>query len=183
MQRAVCPEESGKILAIFFKFTYAVLMTHLTLETLPLWRQAQREQGRRLILTNGCFDILHIGHVRYLQAAREHGDLLLVGVNADVSVRALKGETRPINQEQDRAELLRALRCVDATFIFSEHTADALIEAVVPDAYIKAGDYTRENLPETPTLDRLGVEILFMPFVAGYSTTRTLAKAQDAPKP
>lgn len=153
-------------------------MTSLTFETLAAWRQTQRQNKKRLILTNGCFDILHIGHVRYLQAARAAGDLLLVGVNADSSVRELKGPTRPVNRDTDRAELLAALRCVDATLIFNERTADALIEAVQPDAYVKAGDYTRENLPETPTLERLGIEIVFMPFVQGYSTTQTLARAQ-----
>lgn len=153
-------------------------MTCLTFETLTPWRNAQKKNQQRVILTNGCFDILHIGHVRYLQAAREAGDLLLVGVNADGSVRELKGPTRPVNRDQDRAELLAALRCVDATLIFSERTADALIEAVQPDVYVKAGDYTRETLPETPTLDRLGIDIVFMPFVQGYSTTQTLARAQ-----
>ena len=153
-------------------------MTCLTFETLIPWRKTQKTNQRRVILTNGCFDILHIGHVRYLQAARKAGDLLLVGVNADSSVRELKGPTRPVNRDQDRAELLAALRCVDATLIFSERTADALIAAVQPDAYVKAGDYTRETLPETPTLDRLGIEIVFMPFVHGYSTTQTLARAQ-----
>lgn len=157
-------------------------MTCLTFETLKTWRNTQKQNQRRVILTNGCFDILHIGHVRYLQAAREVGDLLLVGVNADSSVRELKGPTRPVNHDQDRAELLAALRCVDATLIFSERTADALIQAVQPDVYVKAGDYTRENLPETPTLDRLGIEIVFMPFIQGYSTTQTLARAQ-APHP
>ncbi len=133
-------------------------------------------QGQRIVLTNGCFDILHIGHVRYLQAARQEGDLLIVGVNSDASVRQLKGPTRPVNTDVDRAELLRALSCVDATFIFSEPTADALIRQVKPDVYVKAGDYSLETLPETPTLQSLDIEIVFMPFVSGYSTTRILER-------
>lgn len=154
-------------------------MICLTPENFLSWREAQQQQQQRIVLTNGCFDILHIGHVRYLQAARQVGDVLLVGVNSDSSVRQLKGPSRPVNHDVDRAELLSALRCVDATLIFSEQTADALIERVQPAVYVKAGDYTRESLPETATLDRLGIEIVFMPFVSGYSTTSTLARAQS----
>lgn len=153
-------------------------MICLTPENFSSWRETQQQQQRRIVLTNGCFDILHIGHVRYLQAARQVGDVLLVGVNSDSSVRQLKGPSRPVNHDVDRAELLSALRCVDATLIFSEQTADALIERVQPAVYVKAGDYTRASLPETATLDRLGIEIVFMPFVSGYSTTSTLARAQ-----
>ena len=141
--------------------------------------QAQRQalKGQRLVLTNGCFDILHVGHVRYLQAARAQGDLLWVGVNSDLSVQRLKGPSRPINREEDRAEVLLALACVDAVTIFSEATADDLIKSVHPDLYIKAGDYTLENLPERETLLRLQITTLFMPFEAGYSTTSILAKS------
>lgn len=153
-------------------------MICLTPENFLDWRETQRQQQRRVVLTNGCFDILHIGHVRYLQAARQVGDVLLVGVNSDTSVCQLKGPSRPVNRDVDRAELLSALRCVDATLIFPEQTADTLIERVQPTVYVKAGDYTRDTLPETATLERLGIDIVFMPFVSGYSTTRTLARAQ-----
>lgn len=144
---------------------------------LPAWCAAHRD--RRLVLTNGCFDILHVGHLRYLQAARQLGDLLLVGVNADASVRALKGPSRPVNHEQDRAELLAGLRCVDAVSIFADATADALIAQVQPHFYAKAGDYNLENLPESPTLQRFGIQAVFLPFQSGYSTTSTLARARS----
>lgn len=150
----------------------------LPLETLPQWR-ANRPTGERLVLTNGCFDLLHVGHVRYLQAARALGDTLLIGVNSDASVRGLKGPERPVNAEQDRAEVLAALACVDFVVIFDTPTADALIEAARPRVYTKAGDYSLENLPERETLVRLGIETVFVPFQSGYSTTATLAKARS----
>ncbi|MGV3524309.1 MAG: D-glycero-beta-D-manno-heptose 1-phosphate adenylyltransferase [Candidatus Sericytochromatia bacterium] len=154
------------------------LSSLLTLETLTAWR-ANRPAGERLVLTNGCFDLLHVGHVRYLQAARALGDTLLIGVNSDASVRGLKGPERPVNHEQDRAEVLAALACVDFVVIFGTPTADELIAAVRPHVYTKAGDYTLETLPERETLVRLGIETVFVPFQKGYSTTATLAKARS----
>lgn len=142
---------------------------------LAQWR-ASLPEGQRLVLTNGCFDLLHVGHVRYLQQARALGDLLIVGLNSDQSVRGLKGPSRPINAEMDRAEVLAALACVDKVTVFVQPTADALIEALKPDIYAKAGDYTLENLPERPTLERLGVTAVFVPFITGYSTTSTVKK-------
>lgn len=143
------------------------------------WRQLL--PSKRLVLTNGCFDILHVGHVRYLQKARALGDFLLVGLNSDLSVRGLKGPERPINNELDRAEVLAALACVDAVTIFEEPTADTLIEQVRPHVYSKAGDYSPENLPEWPGLKLLHIEVVFVPFVSGYSTSSTLNQLQKSP--
>lgn len=149
-----------------------------TLSHLAPWLAQARAQKQRVVLTNGCFDLLHVGHVRYLQAARQLGDVLVVGVNSDASVRSLKGPTRPINAENDRAEVLSALACVDQAVIFSERSADSLIEAIQPDLYVKAGDYSLATLPERDTLIRLGIEAAFVPFENGYSTTATLARSQ-----
>jgi len=147
-------------------------------EQLSAW-VARQPAGQRLVLTNGCFDILHVGHVRYLQKARQLGDFLLVGVNSDASVRSLKGPSRPVNSEMDRAEVLAALACVDAVTIFSEPSADQLIQQLHPQIYTKAGDYDLQNLPERETLLRLQIETVFVPFEAGYSTTATLLRAQS----
>ena len=147
----------------------------LTFAELATWRQTLAPHSR-LVLTNGCFDLLHVGHVRYLQAARKLGDLLLVGINSDASVRGLKGPERPINTESDRAELIAALACVDYVSIFDQATADELIAAASPAVYAKAGDYSLETLPERDTLVRLGIKAVFLPFVSGYSTTATLGK-------
>jgi rfaE bifunctional protein nucleotidyltransferase chain/domain len=149
-----------------------------TLPHLTPWLTQMRAQGQQIVLTNGCFDLLHVGHVRYLQAARQLGDVLVVGVNSDASVRSLKGPSRPINQENDRAEVLAALACVDQALIFTERSADHLIEAIHPDLYVKAGDYSLETLPERETLIRLGIQAAFVPFEQGYSTTQTLARSQ-----
>jgi D-glycero-beta-D-manno-heptose 1-phosphate adenylyltransferase len=135
-----------------------------------------RERGARLVATNGCFDILHVGHVRYLQAARALGDALVVGLNGDESSRQLKGPGRPINNQHDRAEVLAALEPVDLVVIFPEMRATRFIEATAPAIYVKGGDYTREtlNVEERTTLERLGADIRIIPFEKGYSTTRLL---------
>ena len=139
---------------------------------------AAHRQGQRVVLTNGCFDLLHAGHVRYLQAARAEGELLVVGLNSDYSVHALKGPQRPLNAETERAEVMAALACVDWVTIFPEATADHLIEVVHPDVYVKAGDYTLDSLPEKDTLLRLGIRVAFMPFSEGLSTTGLIARMQ-----
>jgi D-glycero-beta-D-manno-heptose 1-phosphate adenylyltransferase len=135
-----------------------------------------RQRGARLVATNGCFDILHVGHVRYLQAARALGDALVVGLNGDESSRQLKGPGRPINNQHDRAEVLAALEPVDLVVIFPEMRATRFIEAAAPAIYVKGGDYTREtlNVEERTTLERLGADIRIIPFEKGYSTTRLL---------
>ena len=132
-----------------------------------------RREGQRLVVTNGCFDLLHVGHVRYLQAARALGDALAVGVNGDASVRSLKGAGRPLNNEQDRAEVLAALGCVDYVAVFQEVRATEFLEQVRPAIYVKGGDYKAEtlNAEERDALQKGGAEIRILPFEPGYSTT------------
>ena len=133
--------------------------------------------GLRVVFTNGCFDILHAGHVRYLAAARSLGDVLILGLNSDASVRRLKGEMRPVNTEADRAEVVGALKSVDAVVIFGEDTAEELIAKVRPAVYAKGSDYTRETLPEACIVERYGGEVAFIPLVAGKSTTSIIERA------
>ena len=145
----------------------------LALDTLPGWRSAMRVQGKRLVVTNGCFDILHAGHVTYLEAARQQGDALLVGLNNDDSVRQLKGEKRPINSEGDRAAVLAALQAVDAVCIFPELRATRFLALAQPDIYVKGGDFTVEQLPkeERDIVASSGGRIVLLGFVPGKSTT------------
>src|SRR5436190_22982569 len=135
-----------------------------------------RSAGKKLVATNGCFDLLHVGHVRYLQAARALGDLLAVGLNGDRSVRELKGNGRPITSESDRAEVLAALQCVDLVTIFPQTRATQFIAAIKPAIYVKGGDYSSETLDEEEraVLKEVGAEIRIIPFEAGYSTSRLL---------
>lgn len=141
-----------------------------------------RERGRKLVFTNGCFDLLHAGHVRYLTAARALGDALLVALNGDESVRALKGEGRPLNREADRAEVVAALASVDHVVIFPEVRVTALLEKVRPAIYAKGGDYTAESLhaEERSALERIGTQIRILPFEAGHSTSALLEKMKKA---
>ena len=136
-----------------------------------------RAAGARIVFSNGCFDILHAGHVRYLAAARALGDYLILGLNSDASVRRLKGETRPVNSEADRAEVIGALKSVDAVVIFGEDTAEELIARVRPAVYAKGGDYTRETLPEARIVESYGGEVAFIPLVEGKSTTGIIERA------
>jgi rfaE bifunctional protein nucleotidyltransferase chain/domain len=135
-----------------------------------------RAAGKKLVATNGCFDLLHVGHVRYLQGARALGDLLVVGLNGDHSVGELKGKGRPVLGERDRAEIVAALQCVDLVTIFSEVRATQFIAASRPAIYVKGGDYSSETLneEERALLNEIGAEIRFIPFEAGYSTSRLL---------
>ncbi|MBO9539152.1 D-glycero-beta-D-manno-heptose 1-phosphate adenylyltransferase [bacterium] len=133
-------------------------------------------EGGKTVFTNGCFDLMHVGHVRYLQAARQLGDRLVVGLNSDRSVKELKGPARPILPEEERAELLAALGCVDAVVVFDERTADRAIEAVRPALYAKGGDYEPDTIPETPLVRSLGGEVVVLPFVEGRSTTSLIAR-------
>lgn len=137
-----------------------------------------RRTGRRLVVTNGCFDLLHVGHVRYLQAARALGDALAVGVNGDVSVRELKGEGRPLNREHDRAEVLAALSCVDYVAVFPEVRATQFLGQVRPAIYVKGGDYKPEtlNAEEGAALQEAGAEIRIIPFERGYSTSALIER-------
>src|SRR5216110_1924193 len=135
-----------------------------------------RAAGKKLVATNGCFDLLHVGHVRYLQAARALGDSLAVGLNGDRSVRELKRKGRPIIAERDRAEILAALQCVDLVTIFPEMRATQFIGASHPAIYVKGGDYSPETLneEERALLEEIDAEIRVIPFEAGYSTSRLL---------
>ena len=151
----------------------------MTAAELARVRDALTAQGKKLVFTNGCFDLLHVGHVRYLQAARALGDALVVAVNGDASVRALKGPTRPVNPEDDRTEVLAALGCVDYVVIFPEVRMTNLYRAVRPHIYAKGGDYTPETLnpEERAAIDEAGSEIRILPLVPGRSTTNILAAA------
>lgn len=141
-----------------------------------------RESGRRLVFTNGCFDLLHLGHVRYLEAARALGDALMVAINGDESVRTLKGNGRPLTREADRAELVAALECVDHVVIFPEVRATALLEKIQPSIYVKGGDYTAATLDgdERAALERAGTAIRILPFESGYSTSAIIEKLRGS---
>jgi D-glycero-beta-D-manno-heptose 1-phosphate adenylyltransferase len=150
----------------------------IPLDKLADWRARLRVRGQSLVVTNGCFDLLHVGHVRYLETARTYGDLLLVGLNGDSSVRELKGPHRPINTEEDRAVVLAALQVVDAICVFPERAATGFLTLAQPDIYVKGGDYTVETLnqDERRAVERAGGRIVIIPFVPGKSTTALLDK-------
>ena len=128
-------------------------------------------KNKKIVFTNGCFDILHIGHAKYLKESKKFGDILIVGLNSDSSVKRLKGESRPINNEQDRAMLLDELKSVDYVVIFEEDSPVNLLEIIKPDIYTKGADYTVETLPEAPVVLKNGGQIEFISFVEGKSTT------------
>jgi D-glycero-beta-D-manno-heptose 1-phosphate adenylyltransferase len=140
--------------------------------------------GKKIVATNGCFDLLHVGHVRYLNAARALGDALIVGINGDQSVRELKGPGRPVNGENDRAEIVAALRCVDLVTIFPEMRATRFLELAAPDIYVKGGDYNQEtlNAEERRVLQKIGAKIDIVPFEPGYSTSDLLARLSKIKK-
>jgi rfaE bifunctional protein nucleotidyltransferase chain/domain len=147
-------------------------------DKLPEWRKAMRASGKKLVVTNGCFDILHLGHVTYLESARNRGDALLVGVNGDDATRQLKGTGRPVNSENDRAAVLAALESVSGVCIFADKTATKFLAAAQPDIYVKGGDYTLETLnqDERRAVESAGGKIVLVPFVPGKSTTGLLEK-------
>ncbi|MCR5757032.1 MAG: D-glycero-beta-D-manno-heptose 1-phosphate adenylyltransferase [Selenomonas sp.] len=138
-----------------------------------------RKGGQKIVFTNGCFDILHAGHVTYLEAARAQGDVLVLGLNTDESVRRLKGPERPINNEQDRAKVVGALQAVDYVVLFGEQTAEAVIAEVKPDVYVKGGDYTLETLPEAKIVQSYGGRVAFIDMVEGRSTTNIINKIKS----
>jgi rfaE bifunctional protein nucleotidyltransferase chain/domain len=131
------------------------------------------------VATNGCFDLLHVGHLRYLQAARSLGDCLIVAVNSDRSVAELKGPTRPIVPEDERAELLAGLACVDYVTLFDEQSPVDLLVALRPKRYVKGAQYTEDTLPEAPALKAVGTELMWAPMVAGRSTTDVIARVRQ----
>jgi len=138
--------------------------------------EVRRAAGERIVFTNGCFDILHRGHIAYLSQAKALGDALVVGVNTDAGIRRLKGPTRPINALEDRVEVLAALGCVDHVVAFDEDTPAELIRAVRPDVFVKGGDYTIDRLPEAAVVEEHGGEVRILPFVADRSTTDLIAR-------
>ncbi len=143
---------------------------------LPAWRARIRAEGKKLVSTNGCFDLLHLGHVTYLEAARNLGDALLIGLNSDQSTRQLKGPGRPVNEEGDRAAVLAALESVDGVCIFAEPTAIRFLSFAQPDIYVKGGDYTLDSLnqEERSLIEQRGGRIVIIPVVPGKSTTELL---------
>lgn len=140
------------------------------------WREGLRAEGKRVVFTNGCFDVLHAGHVAYLAWAREQGDALVVGLNSDESVRKLKGERRPLVPFGDRAKLLCALRSVDAVVGFSERTPEVLLERLRPDVHVKSSQYAADELPEKTVVEAHGGVIRLAPHLEGHSTTDVIAQ-------
>ena len=138
------------------------------------------QSGKTVVVTNGCFDILHVGHVRYLQKTKSFADYMIVLLNSDKSVRNIKGPTRPINNEQDRAEVLNALACVDYVVMFDEDSPASLIDEIKPDVYTKGADYTMETLPEADIMRKNNMKVEFIEFVAGKSTTNTINKMKES---
>jgi rfaE bifunctional protein nucleotidyltransferase chain/domain len=150
-------------------------------EKLAEWREKFRSSGQKLVVTNGCFDLLHLGHVSYLEAARQNGDALLVGINSDSAVRGLKGEGRPVNSEEDRALVVAALESVNFVSVFPDVRATDFLALAKPDIYVKGGDYTLETLnkEERSTVEKNGGRIVLIPFVPGKSTTSVLNKLKS----
>ena len=140
-----------------------------------------RAAGRRVVFTNGVFDILHPGHVRYLQHARALGDVLIIGLNADRSVRGNKGPSRPINREQERAEVLAALECVDAVVVFDEDTPAEIIKAVQPDILVKGADWAEDAIVGRDTVEARGGRVVRVPVEQGFSTTAVIEKIRNLP--
>lgn len=137
---------------------------------------SQLRKSKQIVFTNGCFDLLHVGHVRYLQEARKLGDLLVVGVNSDASVKRLKGPQRPLQIEADRAEILAALGCVDYTIIFDEDTPLELIKVVMPQVLVKGGDWKPEAIVGSDLITAAGGKVMALTFVDGRSTTKIISK-------
>lgn len=137
------------------------------------------QEGKTVVATNGCFDILHVGHVRYLEKTKSFADYSIVLLNSDKSVRSIKGPTRPINNENDRAEILGALRCVDYVVLFDEDSPRDLLDKIKPDVYTKGADYTMETLPEADIMIKNGTKVEFIKFVDGKSTTKTIEKINN----
>lgn len=150
--------------------------TLLDMDGAAAWREEQRAAGRRVVFTNGCFDVLHAGHAEYLAWARAQGDALIVGLNDDRSVARIKGPQRPILPFEQRARLLRALRSVDVVVGFGERTPEVLLERIRPDVHVKSAQYKEEELPERSVVLQHGGEIRLAPHVAGVSTTETIAR-------
>jgi len=153
----------------------------LTLQQAVEMRAELRASGQRLVFTNGHFDLLHVGHLDYLEKARALGDALYVGLNGDASTARLKGTGRPLVPAQERARLLAALRIVSAAIIFEDDTADVLIRALLPEVYVKGGDYASKGLPERPTVEAYGGRVALIDYLPGHSTTELIARIKRLP--
>lgn len=154
---------------------------HLKIKTLSCAKEeigALKVMGKKIVFTNGCFDILHVGHARYLYAARVLGDYLIVAVNSDSSVKAIKGLDRPINNQDDRAEMLASLGFVDSVLIFDEETPLKVIELLMPDILVKGGDWKIEDIVGSDVVSASGGEVRSIPFVEGFSTTGIIKKIE-----
>ena len=138
-----------------------------------------KAKGKRIVFTNGCFDILHVGHVRYLKEAKALGDILILGLNSDSSVKSLKGSNRPINNESDRAEVLSSLKAIDYVVIFDEKTAENIVGEVKPDIYAKGGDYSIDTLPEAKIVAEHGGKTVLLQLVDGKSSTNIINKCKE----
>lgn len=137
------------------------------------------DAGKTVVATNGCFDILHVGHVRYLQKTKTFADYSIVLLNSDKSVKSIKGDSRPINNENDRAEVLMALSCVDFVVMFDEDSPAELLDKIKPDVYTKGADYTMDTLPERDIMIKNGTRVEFIDFVQGKSTTNIIEKINN----
>jgi D-beta-D-heptose 7-phosphate kinase/D-beta-D-heptose 1-phosphate adenosyltransferase len=155
-------------------------MPALNPDAAAAFAEAQRRAGRRVVFTNGVFDLLHPGHLRYLQAARAEGDVLIVGVNSDRSVRANKGPERPITPEGERAEILAALACVDAVAIFDEETPAEIIRLIQPDVLVKGADWAEDAIVGRDAVEARGGRVVRIPVEAGWSTSSILAKIRES---
>ena len=147
-------------------------------EIVKIVRDGQKN-NKTYVVTNGCFDILHVGHVRYLKKTKEYADNLIVMLNSDLSVKSIKGDSRPINCEADRAEILSSLSCVDYVVLFDEKSPAKLLESIKPDVYTKGADYTLETLPERDIVLRNNIKVEFIEFVEGKSTTNVIKKINE----
>ena len=152
----------------------------LDADALAAFVRDARAQGQRIVFTNGVFDILHPGHVRYLQAARRHGDVLIIGLNSDASVRRNKGPERPINPEGERAEVLEGLACVDAVSVFDEDTPADIIRRVQPDILVKGADWPSDQIVGRDTVEARGGRVILEPVEQGYSTTELIKRVRSS---
>ena len=151
----------------------------LTVPEAVAFVESRRRLGQRIVFTNGVFDLLHPGHVRYLQAARREGDALIVGINSDRSVRTNKGPSRPIMPEHERAEVLEALTCVDAVVVFDEETPAVIIEALKPDVLVKGADWAADAIVGRDTVEARGGKVVRMPIESGWSTSAIIERARS----
>lgn len=156
-------------------------MAQLTLEQAVAQRRALQAQGQTLVFTNGHFDLLHVGHLDYLEKARALGDALFVGLNGDESTRRLKGDGRPLVPAVERARLIAALKPVTGVIVFDDDTADGLITALTPDIYVKGGDYAAKFLPERPTVEAYGGRVALIDYLPDHSTSALIARIQALP--